>query len=476
MSEVSLNVAPSPELLKAAAGANPPAAPGRVPSGTGGSSGAPNPFAALLSGVLQGAQPLPEGPAPGAGTPTYAQLTEAPLPPDASTAGAGLPALPGTTTALPAIAGELAGSTGGPPAGQLLPATGKELPLAPAGTRGTPDLAAGGGARGESGTTEPAQPAASRPRIFLADLALSRPLEPAAALPAGSAGDGTRTAAAAALAGRALTAGADGERSARSSDPARGLLPAGYQTTAVDSSILAGASIASDGVTSNGLAGGEIPSLRSTPAELLIRGGGLPAPGTEFLAGQFAAFAASNDSGTGLSAPTGTGTTDAGSAALLGRLGSTGLPPLQPLGESGAFAGGLADRLLTLGGPGAHSARLKLHPEHLGELDVEITMKDGSAQVWFGTTTSQAREAIEGSLPRLRELFAEQGIELTRTQIDAGGGQAGNSGSGQERRMTGGAEAWHDAPAWQSGQPRAGAEPAGGITAGTSARLLDVWA
>lgn len=463
MSELSLNVAPSPELLKTAAGASPPAAPGRLPAGAGESGGAPNPFAALLSGVLQGAQPLPEDPAPGAGTPTYAQLTEAQLPPEASTGGAGIPALPGTAPALPAIAGEPAGSAGGLPAGQLLPATGKELPLAPAGTRDAPDLAVGRGARGESGTREPAQPAASRPHIFLADLALSRPLEPAAALPDGSAGDGTRAAAAATLAGRALTAGVDGERSARASNPARGLPPAGYPAPAMDSPVLAG---------------GEIPSLRSTPAELVVRSGGLPGPGTEFLAGQLAAFAASIDSnaGTGLSAPSGTGTTDAGSAALLGRLGSTGLPPLQPLGESGAFAGGLADRLLTLGGPGAHSARLKLHPEHLGELDVEITMKDGSAQVWFGTTTSQAREAIEGSLPRLRELFAEQGIELTRTQIDAGGGQAGNSGSGQERRMSGGAEAWNDTPAWQSGQPGAGAEPAGGIAAGTSARLLDVWA
>jgi hypothetical protein len=94
--------------------------------------------------------------------------------------------------------------------------------------------------------------------------------------------------------------------------------------------------------------------------------------------------------------------------------------------------------------------------------------------VWFGTTTSQARDAIEGSLPRLRDLFAEQGIQLTRTQVDVGGGQTGNPGFGQDRRMTGGAGPWSDTPMWE--RREAGAEPAGRIAAGSSARLLDVWA
>ncbi len=461
MSELSLNVAPSPEPLKTAAGASPPAAPGRTPAAAAGEAApAPNPFAALLSGILQGAQPLPEGPLPAAGAPTYAQVSETQLQPDASDAGTGVVALPGAATALPAITGELPGDTSGRPAGNPLPATGKELPLEPAGTRAATD-----------GDTATAPPAASRPRISLADLALSRPLEAATALPAGNAGDAARTAAAATLAGRALTPGTGGaaatggERSTPSADPA---LEVGY----------AGTPVASDGVASGAPAGGEIPGLRSTSADPLVRFGGLPASGTEFLAGQLAAFAAGNDSstGTGLPAQSGTGTTDAGSAALLGRLGTTGLPPLQPLGNAGAFAGGLADRLLTLGGPGAHSARLKLHPENLGELDVEITMDDGTAQVWFGTTTSQAREAIEASLPRLRELFADQGIQLTRTQVDAGGGQMGNPGFGQERRMTGGAGPWSDAPGWQPGSPGPGAGPAGDTAARGSSRLLDVWA
>jgi flagellar hook-length control protein FliK len=482
VSEVSLNVVPSPELLKAAAGTSPPASPGRAPDGAGAAAGAPNPFATLLSGFLQGAQPLAQGPGPVPGAPTDTLLPDSALPPDAGEAGTAVLALPGAATAIPA-------GNDARPAGNLLPASGNDLPPVPAGTRPDTDTASGLKAQDPPADPGSTAPAASRPRIFLADLALSRPLEPAVTPPAAGVGEAGRLAAVASLSGRALTPGspADGGTPARSAgpdraaEPTRRPAPAGYSPAVAQSAGLA------IGVPAGDLPDGGAPAssdglvLRAAPAEQLFRGTGLPGAGTEFLAGQLAAFAAGSDesrgTGTGLPALTGSGSSDAGSTALLGRLGSTGLPPLQPLAQAGAFAGGLADRLLTLGGPGAHSARLKLHPESLGELDVEITVDDGTAQVWFGTTTSQARDAIEGSLPRLRDLFAEQGIQLTRTQVDVGGGQPGNSGFGQERRMTGGAGPWSDALAWKPDRPgTAAAERAGGITAGTSARLLDVWA
>jgi flagellar hook-length control protein FliK len=449
---------------------------------------ATNPFAALLSGVLQGAQPVAAGLESGTDGATDAQLTDPDLDPDASTDGASLLALPGTATALPPLADDLSGGASGGHDGNPLPASGKELPLQPAGPGASTDLAAGPGA--DLGTPHEAAglgtttPAATGPRIFLADLALSRPLEPPTGLPIAAPEDGAGTAAV--LAGRSFTPGANGEKPARSGDPVRRLAAGSDSPVAGDSGSLASANTNRDVLTSVALASGDALARRSAQAEPLFPNPGLPGVGTAILAGQIAAFAAGRDSttGTGSSAPTATGTGDAASAALTNRLGSTGLPPLQPLGDAGAFAGGLADRLLTLGGPGSHSARLKLHPEHLGELDVDISIEDGNARVWFGTTTSQAREAIEGSLPQLRQLFAEQGIQLTRTQVDAGGGQMGHSGFGsgftsgfsQERRMSGDAGAWNAAPAWQAGRSRAPAGLAGVTTAGASARLLDVWA
>jgi flagellar hook-length control protein FliK len=100
-----------------------------------------------------------------------------------------------------------------------------------------------------------------------------------------------------------------------------------------------------------------------------------------------------------------------------------------------SFTTGMADRLLTLATPGTHEARLKLHPESLGALDVEITVEDGQAQVWFGTSSAQARDAIENSLPRLKELFAEQGITLTRTQVEHGGADARHQQANRQRQF-----------------------------------------
>jgi flagellar hook-length control protein FliK len=219
------------------------------------------------------------------------------------------------------------------------------------------------------------------------------------------------------------------------------------------------------------------PGLRLTSTDFL-----LPTPGgdgTGSVAGQLAAFAANNDGGRGSPGTvplTGPGGPDTASAALLNRLGSTTLPALQPLASNQSFAGGLADRLLTLGGPGAHTARLKLHPEHLGELDVEIQIDDGSAQVWFGTTTSQAREAIEASLPRLKEMFADQGLALTRTQVDGGSGQPGSHNPDQQRRMGAGWPVEADIP-WGTA-PRVASSPLAGLVQAIrpTTRLVDAWA
>lgn len=59
-------------------------------------------------------------------------------------------------------------------------------------------------------------------------------------------------------------------------------------------------------------------------------------------------------------------------------------------------------------------ARLVLNPEHLGALEVQIKVKDEQAQVWLQAQSPQAREALENALPRLREMLAEQGLDLAR--------------------------------------------------------------
>jgi flagellar hook-length control protein FliK len=43
---------------------------------------------------------------------------------------------------------------------------------------------------------------------------------------------------------------------------------------------------------------------------------------------------------------------------------------------------------------------------------VRIAVRDDQASVWFGSAHADTRAAIEQALPRLRELFASQGLAL----------------------------------------------------------------
>lgn len=61
---------------------------------------------------------------------------------------------------------------------------------------------------------------------------------------------------------------------------------------------------------------------------------------------------------------------------------------------------------------GLESASLQLSPDHLGPVQVQISVRDGAASVVFGAHHADTRVAIEQALPRLRELFANQGLTL----------------------------------------------------------------
>ena len=83
-----------------------------------------------------------------------------------------------------------------------------------------------------------------------------------------------------------------------------------------------------------------------------------------------------------------------------------------PVG-SPAWADEIGARVVMMSESGNHTASLKLSPEHLGPLEINITVRDDKASVWFGAAHADTRAAIETALPRLREMFASQGLSLT---------------------------------------------------------------
>jgi len=82
-----------------------------------------------------------------------------------------------------------------------------------------------------------------------------------------------------------------------------------------------------------------------------------------------------------------------------------------PVG-SPQWADELGSKLTVMVDKGQHSASLKLTPDNLGPLEVRISITDDKASVWFGAAHADTRAAIEHALPKLRDMFATQGLSL----------------------------------------------------------------
>lgn len=87
-----------------------------------------------------------------------------------------------------------------------------------------------------------------------------------------------------------------------------------------------------------------------------------------------------------------------------------------PVG-SPRWAEELGSRLVMMSTRGQQEGSLTLSPEHLGPLEVRITMQQNTASVWFGAQHADTRAALTEALPRLRELFAEAGLSLGHSGV-----------------------------------------------------------
>ena len=87
-----------------------------------------------------------------------------------------------------------------------------------------------------------------------------------------------------------------------------------------------------------------------------------------------------------------------------------------PVAAAG-FADEVGDKITWMANQGVHSASLQLTPEHLGPVEVRISMQDGSASVSFNAAHADTRAALEQALPRLREMFSTQGLTLTDASV-----------------------------------------------------------
>ena len=77
----------------------------------------------------------------------------------------------------------------------------------------------------------------------------------------------------------------------------------------------------------------------------------------------------------------------------------------------------LATHLRVLKSSGGGEARLQLHPAELGRMTVSLITEGDEARVSFVVDNPQAKQAVEVSLPRLRDLMDEAGLSLTDADV-----------------------------------------------------------
>ncbi|MEC7941121.1 MAG: flagellar hook-length control protein FliK [Pseudomonadota bacterium] len=75
---------------------------------------------------------------------------------------------------------------------------------------------------------------------------------------------------------------------------------------------------------------------------------------------------------------------------------------------------------------------IRLDPPELGQMKIRMTMNNDVANVHFTVNSQQARDVIEQTLPRLREMLAQQGMQLADSSV-----QQQSSGQGQDRYNSG---------------------------------------
>lgn len=81
------------------------------------------------------------------------------------------------------------------------------------------------------------------------------------------------------------------------------------------------------------------------------------------------------------------------------------------------WADELGNRLVLMSVRGQMQGSLTLTPEHLGPMEVQISVNKDTANVWFGAQHADTRAALVDAMPRLRELLASSGLSLGQSGV-----------------------------------------------------------
>ncbi|WP_188861654.1 flagellar hook-length control protein FliK [Marinobacterium nitratireducens] len=107
-----------------------------------------------------------------------------------------------------------------------------------------------------------------------------------------------------------------------------------------------------------------------------------------------------------------------------------GLAPGTP-----AWGQTVGERLLMLSAGGVQMAEIQLDPPELGSLQVRLLVQHDQVSLSISSPHAQVRDALEQQMPRLREMLAEQGLNLDSSTVADDSGRRGRQADGEPERI-----------------------------------------
>jgi len=96
----------------------------------------------------------------------------------------------------------------------------------------------------------------------------------------------------------------------------------------------------------------------------------------------------------------------------------------------------VASRLTLVGGERHSRMTMRLYPEELGQVKLDLTVEGDRVRLHLHAQNQQVQEVLEKYLPRLRESFEQQGLKLEDAQVTSDSPGQGGRGSFQESRQS----------------------------------------
>lgn len=111
--------------------------------------------------------------------------------------------------------------------------------------------------------------------------------------------------------------------------------------------------------------------------------------------------------------PAGFGT----ASAKAGFEAGTGMLPLTREIHQPGWDADLGERVIWMHGRSVSAAEITLNPRHLGPVSVRIDVSQDQAAVAFAAHNGAVREALEASIPKLREMMGAQQLDLVNVSV-----------------------------------------------------------